>query len=97
MAQQTRGRRVDRGQRVAGETRFRDAGDGKTNARFVRPFDGHLPADTAGLGPGAAATVEDVVETPERASSWEALEDDADHPATPDRKGRDPARTHGKT
>ena len=89
--------KVDRGQRVAGETRFVDAHDGKQRVRFVRPKRGDLPADMHDGGARSApVTTEDVVETPLRASSWEAIEDDAGDPATPDRRGRDPARTQAK-
>ena len=72
----TGGPRVDRGQRVAGETRFEAGFDGKEVARFVRPVAGLLPADVTGAPTETAspATVEDVVETPEAASVWEALE-----------------------
>jgi len=90
--------RVDRGQRVAGETRMVEAHDGKERARFVWPVRGALPADMNDGGATATpATTEDVVETPPNASSWEAIEDDADEAATPARRGRDSARTQDKT
>jgi hypothetical protein len=89
--------KVDRGHRVAGETRVVDAHDGKQRARFVRPKRGDLPADMNDGGAKAApVTTEDVVETPPRASSWEAIEDDAGDCETPDRRGRDPAETQAK-
>jgi hypothetical protein len=71
--------RVDRGQRVARETDLAQAWDGKERAHFARPLKaGALPPDMTGAGERVAApiTVEDVVEVPEAASSWEALEDD---------------------
>ena len=74
-----------------------EARDGKQDARFVRPKRGSLPADMADGGAGAApVTTEDVVETPAAASSWEAIENDHADPATPPRRGRDPARTQSK-
>jgi hypothetical protein len=89
--------KVDRGQRVAGETDMVYGKDGKARARFVRPKRGDLPADMDDGGAKAApVTTESVMQTPPRASSWEAIEDDAGDPATPDRKGRDPARTQSK-
>jgi hypothetical protein len=89
--------KVDRGQRVAGETRMTDARDGKQDARFVRPKRGDLSADMADGGAVAApVTTEDVVETPPAASAWEAIENDHANPATPPRRGRDPARTQSK-
>ena len=88
---------VDRGHRVAGETDMINGRDGKERARFVRPKRGDLPADMNDGGAKAApATTEAVVETPPRASSLEAIEDDAGDPATPDRRGRDPAETEVK-
>jgi hypothetical protein len=84
---------VDRGQRVAGVY----GKDGKARARFVSPKRGALPADMDDGGPEVTPrTTAAAVETPPRASSWEAIEDDAGDPATPDRKGRDPAQTQSK-
>jgi hypothetical protein len=68
--------RVDRGQRVAREAHLTDGHDGKERARFVRPKTGELPADMAGAGAAAPRTVEDAVEAPPSASSWEAREED---------------------
>jgi hypothetical protein len=87
---------VDRGHRVAGETQMADGHDGKEQARFVRTKRGELAADMAGGAGPAPVTTEDVVETPPNASSWEAIEDDHADPATPPRRGRDPARTQSK-
>jgi hypothetical protein len=90
--------KVDRGQRVVGETDLVYGRDGKERARHVRPKRGDLPADMNDGGPTATPkTTEDAVETPPRASSWEAIEDDAGDPATPDRRGRDPAETQAKS
>jgi len=89
--------KVDRGQRVSSETDMVDAHDGKERTRFVRPKRGDLPADmNDGGAKSAPATTEDVVEAPPTAASWEAIEDDAGDPATPDRRGRDPAKTQAK-
>ena len=69
--------RVDRGQRVIRETHLGDCHDGKERAHFAMPLRvGALPADVHGTSGWSAITVEDVVEVPETASSWEALEED---------------------
>ncbi|HEY1752464.1 MAG TPA: hypothetical protein VGG29_14490 [Caulobacteraceae bacterium] len=67
--------RVDRGQRVAGETRFADGHDGKERAHFVKRKEGQLHADMTGGAGAAPVTTEDVVEAPDTASAWEARED----------------------
>jgi hypothetical protein len=86
---------VDRGQRVSGEAHMTEAHDGKQKADFVRPKRGVLPADMSDAA-ASPATTEDVVETKPAASAWEAIEDDEADPATPARRGRDPARTQSK-
>jgi len=68
--------RVDRGERIARESRLIQTHDGKERAIFVQPKKGELPPDTAGIDNAAPVTVEDVVEAPPVASAWEALEED---------------------
>jgi hypothetical protein len=85
--------RIDSGQRIAAETRIVRSHDGKEAVRFTRPVHGKLPADIAGGRGPAPATVEDVVESAPSASVWEARDD---NPATPRRRGRDPASTRDK-
>lgn len=68
--------RVDRGERIASESRFVKGHDGKERAEFVHPKQGELPPDTAGIDASTPVTVESVVEAPPSASAWEAIEDD---------------------
>jgi hypothetical protein len=68
--------RVDRGQRVWREASIEDGHDGAAQARFVRAKSGELPADSHGRDGTrpAPVTTEDVVESPDTASAWEAIE-----------------------
>ena len=69
--------RVDRGQRVWRETQLQTGWDGKERAHFARPLkEGRLAADMTGHAGPAPITVEDVVEAPDTASAWEAIEED---------------------
>jgi hypothetical protein len=68
--------RVDRGERIAAESRLVKSHDGKERAEFLLPKQGELPPDTAGIDGASPVTVESVVEAPSSASAWEAIEDD---------------------
>jgi hypothetical protein len=71
--------KIDRGQRIADEVRITHSHDGKEKASFVRPAKGELPADVHGGGERAAPpTTEDVVESPDTSSVWEAKEQEGD-------------------
>jgi hypothetical protein len=74
--------RIDRGQRVAGETHFEARAD-HDRIRFTHPVDGPLPVDEDSAPSSKTATPAEnaavsATELSPSASVWEAREDDHD-------------------
>jgi hypothetical protein len=68
--------KVDRGQRIRREVQIQTGHDGKERANFALPRVRDLEPDTDSESETTPVTVESVVEVPETASAWEALEEE---------------------